>query len=460
MFDKVVCHKGGADKEAEAMRQKILNAVNELPKAFGKTYYVSENGDDSNDGLSPETAIKTYHHIANLPLKAGDEVLLKRGDTFRITERLWLIDGVNYGAYGEGDKPFVLGSLRDYADPKIWKQSTENPNIWQTEIHGEDRASLTTFNNDTYVGVWKYKIEDLEKDGDFAHDEQSGIYSLYFSNGNPGEYFNNIEIATTITAVRTAKTAGHRNNHVDNIYFKYFTFGAFLAAEADNFKITNCVCGWQGGKIYDANHAGGVKQYGNAIQFWWQCRDIWVNNCWIYQIFDAAITFQGSGPGPTWFTNINFDYNLIEYCSMNIEYWAGTYKKVEPNVDAHIDGISYKGNIIRFGGYGWAGVQRWDKHCQALFLSWNHVHNDLSNFVITENILDCADCYFVWMKGPETHKGMSAYGNTYYQKKPSGNNKNNEIIYHGGKKANNQAEFEDAIKFFEKEPKKVEWLDI
>ena len=241
MLDKVVCHKGGADKEAEAMRQKILNAVNELPKAFGKTYYVSENGDDSNDGLSPETAIKTYKHIADLPLKAGDEVLLKRGDTFRIAERLWVIDGVNYGAYGEGDKPFVLGSLRDYADPKIWKQSTENPNIWQTEIHGEDRASLTTFNNDTYVGVWKYKIEDLEKDGDFAHDEQSGIYSLYFSNGNPGEYFNNIEIATTITAVRTAKTAGHRNNHVDNICFKYFTFGAFLAAEADNFKITNCV---------------------------------------------------------------------------------------------------------------------------------------------------------------------------------------------------------------------------
>jgi hypothetical protein len=41
-----------------------------------------------------------------------------------------------------------------------------------------------------------------------------------------------------------------------------------------------------------------------------------------------------------------------------------------------------------------------------------------------------------------------------------GNNKNNEIVYHGHKKANNQAEFEEAIKFFEKEPKKVEWLEI
>ena len=48
----------------------------------------------------------------------------------------------------------------------------------------------------------------------------------------------------------------------------------------------------------------------------------------------------------------------------------------------------------------------------------------------------------------------------YYQKQPSGTNKDNEIVYHGGKKANNQQEFEDAIKFFEQEPKKVKWLDI
>ena len=125
MVEKFVLHNGGADKEAEAMRQKVLNAPNELPKAFGKTYYVSTSGDDSNDGLTPETAIKTFNHIADLPLKAGDEVLLKRGDTFRISDRLWLIDGVNYGAFGEGEKPMVLGSLRDYADPSIWKQSDD-----------------------------------------------------------------------------------------------------------------------------------------------------------------------------------------------------------------------------------------------------------------------------------------------------------------------------------------------
>ncbi len=239
-----------------------------------------------------------------------------------------------------------------------------------------------------------------------------------------------------------------------------FALNIFLCGEAQNFKVTNCVCGWQGGKIWSTDEPGGVKQFGNAIQVWWQCENVLVQNCWIYQVWDAAITFQGQGPGPTWFKNIKFDYNLIEYCSMNIEYWASNSKEVDPEINPVVKDISYKGNIIRFGGYGWGGVQRWDKHCQAMLLGWNGIQKDLTDFVITDNILDCADCYFIWMQGPNVHEGMKAFGNTYYQKTPSGTNKDNEIVYHGRQKANNQEEFEEAIKFFEEKPKKVKWLDM
>ena len=199
---------------------------------------------------------------------------------------------------------------------KDWKQ-TDDKNIWSTEIktpwgpklRNQERASITTFNNEEYVGVWKYSKDQLEKDGDFCHDGENGIYYLYFSEGNPGEYFDNIEIATTDMAAKTEKTAGHENIHVDNICYKFFTFGAFQLSEAINVKITNCELGFQGGKIYREDPEFGHKLYGNAIQFWWQCKDCLVQNCWIYQIFDAAITFQGCGPEPTWFINIKFDYN-------------------------------------------------------------------------------------------------------------------------------------------------------
>lgn len=465
MVDKVIKHKGGADKEADAMRKKVLEAKNELPERDGKIYYVSQSGDDNNDGLSPERPIKTYCHIQDLPLEEGDTVLLKRGDLFRTADKLDLISGVNYGAYGEGEKPKVYGSLRDYADASIWKQ-TEEENIWSTElktpwgdnIRTQERASITTFNNEEYIGVWKYQKDQLKKDGDFCHDGENGIYYLYFSEGNPGEYFDNIEIATTKMAAKTEKTAGHIDIHVDNICYKFFTFGAFQVSEAINVKITNCELGFQGGRIYRTDPEFGHKLYGNAIQFWWQCKDCLVRNCWIYQIFDAAITFQGAGPEPTWFINIKFDYNLIEYCSMNIEYWAG--RKDDP-VPEHIEGISYKGNIIRFGGYGWPGIQRWDKHCQALLLGWNGIHEDLQDFVITDNILDCSDCNMIWMHGEDKHPGMSIYNNTYYQKPYSGTNKHIQILYFEKDSfANNQEELEKAVALFEKKPKLVKWLDI
>ena len=46
-------------------------------------YYVSSiNGNDSNDGLSPETAFLTLDKINSLTISAGDKILLQRGSVF------------------------------------------------------------------------------------------------------------------------------------------------------------------------------------------------------------------------------------------------------------------------------------------------------------------------------------------------------------------------------------------
>ena len=51
--------KGGADAEAEAMRQKVLNAADANLNITGQKYYVSPRGYDWNEGTSPEKAWKT-----------------------------------------------------------------------------------------------------------------------------------------------------------------------------------------------------------------------------------------------------------------------------------------------------------------------------------------------------------------------------------------------------------------
>ena len=47
---------------------------------IGRTYYVSEAGNDRNDGLSPEKAWKTLSKVNDIALAPGDRVLFHCGD--------------------------------------------------------------------------------------------------------------------------------------------------------------------------------------------------------------------------------------------------------------------------------------------------------------------------------------------------------------------------------------------
>src|SRR5690554_1908842 len=55
------------------------------PNSVGTVYYVSEDGDDLNNGLTSDKAIKTLSRASELELKAGDSVLFKKGDSFEGT---------------------------------------------------------------------------------------------------------------------------------------------------------------------------------------------------------------------------------------------------------------------------------------------------------------------------------------------------------------------------------------
>ena len=73
----------------------------------GTTYYVSNGGNDQNDGLTPETAWATLARVSEAELCPGDAVRFRRGDLFR--GLVQTKPGVGYGAYGEGEKPRIYG---------------------------------------------------------------------------------------------------------------------------------------------------------------------------------------------------------------------------------------------------------------------------------------------------------------------------------------------------------------
>lgn len=83
--------------------------------SYAATFYVdSVGGNDSNSGTSIDQAWKTISKVDSTVLSPGDEVLFKKGSTWR--EQLDVnqsgVEGnpIKYGAYGSGDNPLFIGT--------------------------------------------------------------------------------------------------------------------------------------------------------------------------------------------------------------------------------------------------------------------------------------------------------------------------------------------------------------
>ncbi len=94
------------------------------------TYYVAANGSDSNDGRSVNSPYQSLAKVNTLPLQPGDQVLFRRGDTFRggVVVRRSGTDAqpITFDAYGAGARPIISGSTL------LTNWTSLGNNRWQT----------------------------------------------------------------------------------------------------------------------------------------------------------------------------------------------------------------------------------------------------------------------------------------------------------------------------------------
>ncbi len=442
---------GEADEQAQKLKKEILSAPDTLKKATedNLVYYVSADGSEWNDGLSPEKPT-TIDEVNTLYLTKGDVVLFKRGDTFRLEKEIIPVRGVSYGAYGKGDKPVLLGSIQNYADKSLW--SSEDNKIWQVYLGTEDAAQII-FGDCEFIGFRKHTLAEVTANGDFFFDYDKKTLYLYLTDTNPGEYFDTIEIATTRRAIGTfgSNLSKLKDIKFENLCIKYFTTFAFNMSYVENMEIKNCEMGYIGGEITTSKR----DRYGNAVQFWNYADNVNVSNNYIYQVFDAAITFQGTVTNN--YTNLTFTNNLIEYTSMNFEFWGHSSKNANSassDSNAKMYNISFENNILRFAGYGFGGLQRKIKSNQSFILCWfnRYEQSQIQYSNITNNIFDIANCNYFY--APNTIKHVNVSENSYYQKSGS----QHSIIRDEKDNCNNKEEFEKIIKTVDKNPKEVKWI--
>ena len=417
------------DRKAEKMKQQIRNTPSAINlEERGTIYYISAEGDDSNSGLSPEQAIRSLEKLNSLELKPNDCVLFRRGDLWR--GRLQAKVGVCYSAYGKGEKPRIYGSPYDAAKVGRWVE-TEAKNVYMYDgelsadigtlifNHGEANAFKvmmirqedgSTLHIETREPFASYR--DLKRDLEFYHDYKGAkrVY-LYSAEGNPAERFSSIELSPRGNIIQAT-----HNTTFDNLCIKYGGSHGIGCGTTNNLTVTNCELGWIGGSIqaediFGRNHP---TRFGNAIEIYGGCDNFRVENCYIYQVYDAAITHQHQGDTehPLTMSNILYANNLIEDCVYSIEYFLG--RDSNP-IQAHLmENILIKGNIMRRAGYGW-GKQRPDKECPAHIKSWDHHTNNARNFIIEGNIFDRCTHNLLNITARRKESIPTMQGNTYIQ---------------------------------------------
>ena len=375
---------GYFENEADEMRARILNSKNteEIYDIKGTKYYVSASGCDCNDGLTPETAIKSLDKIDALPVKPGDAILFKRGDIFRFAREILAVDGITYGSYGEGVKPKIFGSPENYAQNDTWEEV--KPNIWKIAFPYKEAGGLI-LDHGMIWGVQKKAamLDGLEANGDYCHDLETKIFYMYCDGGKPNEVYHDIEI---MPAEKLFMLRDSIDVTIDNLCLKYTSSFAIHAPDIkDNIIVTNCEIGYIGGLW-----SGTRVRYGNAIEFWAgldnvHIQNVKVNNNWFYQTYDSGLTWQGSKPD-TVYKNIDFSDNLFEYNNADIEYFG--------KVGNILENFRMERNIMRFTSMGWGtrtcdgGIRGIEGCLRAVTTRTGKEGMTIKSVYFTDNIMD------------------------------------------------------------------------
>lgn len=368
------------DMRAGRRRQLILNSPSEYVHS-GRTYYISNSGDDRNDGTTPVSAWSSLDRVNSFAFSEGDAVLFQRGGLWR--GQLQCRGGVVYSAYGSGEKPKIYGSAENYARSK-WDETCV-PGVYVLSQPIKEDCGLIVFDggkahsNKKIDGVASFDgdIRSLGNDLDMYHSVVDRRIYLRSDSGNPSERFGDIETAVH----RHAVTVTGDNVTIDNLCIMYTGSHGIGTADRNGLTVKNCILGWIGGSIQSINSA---TRYGNAVEIYVSCRDFTVSNCYIYEVYDAAVThqFKNANQSVVTMENVTYRGNLIEKCTYSIEYFLG-----QDDAPGQImRNILIEDNICRLAGYGW-GRQRPDRETPAHIKGWNH-KNPSDGFFIRGNVFD------------------------------------------------------------------------
>ncbi len=441
---------------AEARKQAILSHTEE-PACEGTAYYVSGNGNDENDGLTPGTAWASLDKVNAAGLSRGDGVYFERGGTWR--GQLWAQDGVIYAAYGEGPKPNIFASPENGAGSDKWSLLDGTDNIWvyhrdmmdcgilvfddgeswgkkvapvyldgyrSTMDEGqpfdvrseltEDLMFFSQADSILYDGApFRYTVMDNDDRGEYPEEVVGPLY-LRCDEGDPGEVFNSIEFAVRQNIVLPADDAVFCN-----LCLKYTGAHGIYGGEM-GYDVSFCEIGWIGGSPqYYRYDDGQPVLFGNGVECDGSYDHYSVTDCYIYQCYDAGVSNQDPTESPEVTGDVNFEpYDVIQrnityarnvfaYDSMPVEIFFAL--EDDAGYGRHrMENVLIEGNYFLYTGYGWYMEK---KDPGAAYQGYGYP-NAAENFRIVDNVFYLSTGALLQTGAPEKWQ-PELDGNTYVQ---------------------------------------------
>lgn len=463
---------------ADFRRDTFYSRTSNIESA-GTVYYISNSGDNNNDGLSPETAwatldraFETYWPLTRDLLKPGDTVLLERGGTWYISpdEREGLtsdayniVEGVTLGAYGEGTRPVVRGDIPEANDPAFWTlyHDENGVKIWASANKLQDSNVIVFNGGESYTEEimphWSTSLNnycnakgepfdiaaalennlsfccmldlDSAESMDLQNSTARGTLYLRCDEGNPAEVFDEVVVPQAQTGL-----ALHTNAALVDLDIRYFTCIAAELSGYDGYtgqQVLNCEVSWCGGLISeyqfsDERPEGVLRPYcaGGALQVSGSgntVRDCYIHHCGPMTLI---ISIHVDGPGKRTFENMTHSGNLIEYCGTALHI-ADLTKMDHTDAEGFISNLTFTDNIVMHSGAGWIKdfILQTDHPNSGFFSALENFMGASNNdgIYITDNIFYGSAANLLcltdnlWNNTGKVNKPMVFSGNIYAQ---------------------------------------------
>ena len=380
----------GVTNDAKTRKQAILNSESEYPSGK-KTYYVSTDGDDENDGLSEETPWKSLQR-ASWGAEKGSVVLLKRGDIWK-GEELCCQSGIIYSAYGTGAKPTIYGDGEDANNPKNWVLCTDlskdGKQVWKYAKELYDVGGIIFDDGKSYAirkfGWWRdskwVDVDDVTKkltpsyaltedltfislpdlSGldypiDFNQIFRKGPVYLRCDKGNPATIYKEIHFEQSCP--QSNPVLCYEDTTVDNICVKYFGEIGITSIYSDqetegmslkNVTVSNCEVAF-GGNVYLAFPSREPEKFalttGDGI--YGICNGATIINNYIHDVDCVGIRVENNGD----FIDRNIDQPMLVEGNLCERNGSGIWLETISG-DVTYEEIIIRDNIVMNNGCGW-----------------------------------------------------------------------------------------------------------